>query len=192
MLVRFTVIYIHQGVYGVKGKSWPWALAYNDRMKEILTEHDAGRVWQRMFEAEVRALYFGDLTNRNTKIKQFITGMSFVLSSGAVVTIVSKSPAWAPAFLSLVVAIMSAYSIAVGLDKRVRTLSDLHTRWNRLQFEYERLWHHWFEDGAVDTLRELAMRSSEASEIGTEMPYDENRIHRWERFARARLQQNSV
>jgi hypothetical protein len=159
----------------------------------MLTEHEVGRIWQRMVESEVRSLYFADLASNYRRQKQIITGTSFVLSSGAVATLaVASSSKWVPLAFSLIIAVMTAYSIAIGLDKRVSALSKLHNEWNRLQWDYERLWNHWSDDGAEETLRELIQRAREASEIGTEMPYDKRRINKWEQFVFSRFPQATL
>jgi len=64
----------------------------------------------------VRALYFADLTSLLTVQKQWITGLSFFFSSGAVATLVAKGPAWIPIVLSSLVAMITPWAIAVNLD----------------------------------------------------------------------------
>jgi hypothetical protein len=158
----------------------------------MLTENQTNRVWQRMVEAEVRSLYFADLASRYTKRKQIITGVSFFLSSGAAATLVARLPAFIPLILSLIVAIVTAYSMAVGLDRRIKTLSNLHYEWNHLTADYEWLWNHWRDDDADQVLADLVKRASEASEIATEMPYDEDSIDKWEQIVYSRFGQTSV
>ena len=145
----------------------------------MLQEIQVNRVWQMTYEAEVRAFYFGDLASRYTRRKQIITGMSFFLSSGAAATILASSPKWVPISLSAVAAILTAYSISVNLDRKALTMAKLHSTWNRLAVEYERLWHHWYQDDAQTILEELQDRSIEASESGTEAPYDERLLDKW-------------
>ena len=48
----------------------------------MLNDHQITSVWEHLLAAETRALYFGDLTSRYTAQKQWITGVSFFLSSG--------------------------------------------------------------------------------------------------------------
>jgi hypothetical protein len=158
----------------------------------MLTEGQANRIWQKMVEAEVRSLYFADLASRYTKRKQIITGISFFLSSGAAATVVAKLPWWVPVTLSLIVAVASAYSIAVGLDRCIKTLSKLHSEWNRLSADYERLWEHWFDDDAEQVLTELQKRARDASEMGTEMPYNEDSRDKWENLVYSRFNQATV
>src|SRR5580693_2731904 len=105
-----------------------------------MTEAQAKRVWERMVEAEVRSLYFGDLASRNTARKQIIVGTSFFLSSGAFAALLGKLPLWLPMVCSLLVAVLTAYSMAVGLERRIGTLTRLHCQWNTLFAQYEHLW----------------------------------------------------
>ena len=158
----------------------------------MLTENQVGRVWQRMFEAEVRSLYFADLAARHSRRKRIITGVIFFLSSGAAAALVGALPALIPIALSLIVAILTAYSIAVNLDMRISTLSKLHYEWNRLDSEYERLWHHWRDDDAEDVLDDLVKRASDVSVIATEFPVDEEQIGKWTKFVQSRLSRVSA
>jgi hypothetical protein len=155
----------------------------------MLTREEAGRVWQRMVEAEVRSYYYGDLASRDTRRKQYITGLSFFLASGAAATVIAKTPAWVPVLLSLIVALASAYSIGVGLDHRIRTLTKLHSEWNRLSDEYEHLWHHWQDSDAKEGLQEFIKQARELSELGTEMPYEVKRLERWQNMVYSRFPQ---
>lgn len=133
-----------------------------------------------MIEAEVRALYFADLTSRYTKRKQIITGVSFFFSSAAAATVATQMY-YAPLFMSAVVAFGTAYSIAVGLDRKVLTMAKLYSEWSKIATDSERLWNHWYDEDAEDTYRDLDNRSREWSATGTtEAPYDERTFRRWE------------
>src|ERR1700674_1212121 len=103
----------------------------------MLTESEANRVWERMVESEVRSLYFADMASRYTARKQVIIGSSFFLSSGAFASLVGRLPVWLPIVCSLLVAVLTAYSIAVGLERRIAILTKLHCRWNSLFADYE-------------------------------------------------------
>ena len=153
----------------------------------MLTENQANRVWQKMVEAEVRSLYFGDLASRYTRRKQIITGLAFFLSSGAAATLAGKLPTWIPLVLAIIVAVTTAYSIAVNLDRYLRTLVRLHCEWNSISADYERLWNHWRDDDAERVMAELTKRARDASEAGTEMPYDEDSIEKWEEMVYSRF-----
>jgi hypothetical protein len=59
-----------------------------------------------MLAAETRALYFSDLATGYASQKQWITGLSFFLSSGAAATIIGRAPAWLPVVLSVVTAVV--------------------------------------------------------------------------------------
>jgi len=90
------------------------------------------------------------------------------------------------------VAIVTAYSIAIGLDRCIKTLTELHYQWNHLSADYERLWNHWREDDAENVLQELLKRAREASEIGTEMPYDSKLVEKWQKMVYSRFQQTAT
>ena len=62
----------------------------------MLTEEQIVDVWEGRISAEVRSLYFGDLASLYTTQKQWITGASFFLSSGAAALLIAKLPVWIP------------------------------------------------------------------------------------------------
>ena len=157
----------------------------------MLAEGEIPLVWNRMHEAEVRSLYFGEQAVRYTTLKQIITGTSFFLSSGAAATLIASFPKWIPTVLAVIVAILTAYSMAVSLDRRIGTICKLHSEWNHLNSEYEHLWNHWYEDDAEESLADLSKRGREASQIATEMPYDPEALHKWENLVYSRLKKES-
>lgn len=149
--------------------------------KNMLTEAQISRVWRNMIEAEVRSLYFADLASRYTQRKQIITGMSFLLSSGAAATLAARTSFWVPLVMSSISAVMTAYSIAVGLDRKAAMMAKLHSDWNQLYTDYDRLWNHVSDDDAESQLDELIKKGRDASEKGTtEAPYNERLIEKWQ------------
>jgi hypothetical protein len=83
----------------------------------VLNDFQINQVWENMLAAEARSLYFGDLAARYTLQKQWITGSSFFLASGAAATVVAKAPEWVPGILALFVALITAYARDYLLDK---------------------------------------------------------------------------
>ncbi len=108
----------------------------------MLTDSQIADVWKGQIEAEVRSLYFGDLASDYARRKQWITGLSFFLSSGAAATLIAKLPVWFPIALSTIVALITAYAVAVNLDSKIRTMAKLHYAWNQIGNDYRRLWNH--------------------------------------------------
>ena|SRR3982751_1090453 len=98
----------------------------------MLTEDQVSEIWDEMIAAEVRSLYFGDLGTRYTKTKQIISGLAFFLSSGAAATMVAKFPSEIPIAMSVLTALATAYSIAVGLDKKATTMAKLYGTWTQI------------------------------------------------------------
>jgi len=134
-----------------------------------------------MLAAETRSLYFGDLAARYTRTKQWITGASFFFSSGAAATVVTRAPAWVPGGLALVVALVNAYSMAVNLDGKIKTMSTLHASWDRIATDYGRLWNHTYSDDAEEHMYEIIERARAASEIATtEAPNNQKLLGEWQ------------
>lgn len=146
-----------------------------------LTEDQVADLWDRRISAEVRSLYFADLANVLSTRKQWITGLSFFLSSGAAATLIGKGPVWVPIVLSTFVAVITAYSVAVNLDASIKTLSKLHNSWGQLSNEYARLWNHAYAENADEEFEELILRDLELSESATaDAPNDQARLARWQ------------
>lgn len=147
----------------------------------MLTHEQIEDVWKWQIYAETRALYFADLANLYTRQKQWITGASFFFSSGAAATVLAKSPAIVPIALSVAVALVTAYSIAVNLDSKIRTMAKLHFAWTQIADGYKRLWNHTYADDAESELEDLQRREAEFSELAsTDAPNDPKRMERWE------------
>src|SRR5712691_3531747 len=98
----------------------------------MLTEHQITDVWEGQIAAETRSLYFADLASVYSTRKQWITGISFFLSSGAAATLIAKSPVWAPTLMASLVAVITAYAVAVNLDAKIRTMAKLHYAWTSI------------------------------------------------------------
>jgi len=147
----------------------------------MLNDYQITRVWEGMIAAETRALYFGDLTARHTRQKQWITGLSFFLSSGAAASIIAQFPAWIAASLALIVAAITAYAMAVNLDGRIATMSKLQASWSQIANLYDHLWNHTNDDDAESQLSKIIEREREPSELAaTSAPNDEKLMARWE------------
>jgi len=160
-----------------------------------LTKDQTYRVWENMLAAETRALYFGDLTTQYTRQKQWITGSSFFLSSGAAATLISKAPGWVPLVLAIATALITAYSMAVNLDGRIATMAKLHSLWSQLATDYDRLWNHTYDDDAEDTLDEVIGRERDASELAaTDAPNKKELLEKWQQhvFDSHQLRLNDV
>jgi len=147
----------------------------------MLTLPQANRVWEKMYGAEVRSLYFADLAARYTREKQIITGLSFFLSSGAAASVVAKLPALVPVISATISAALTAYSIAVGLDRKAATMGKLQYQWSQISSDLERLWNHWSDDDAEDELERILKLSREASQMGSsDAPYEEALMDKWQ------------
>src|SRR3954452_9983603 len=149
----------------------------------MLSEDQVAEIWDEMIAAEVRSLYFGDLGARYTKTKQIISGMSFFLSSAAAATIVAKSPSIIPIILSALTALATAYSIAVGLDKKATTMAKLYSTWSQIESDCRTLWSHWYEDDAGNAFNDIMSRVRQASELAiTDAPYHKDLVKKWQTY----------
>jgi len=148
---------------------------------DMLTEDQINRVWENMLAAEARSLYFRDLTTRYTRRKQWITGLSFFLSSGAAATVIAKTASWVPVLLALGSAAITAYAMAVNLDGLIGTMAKLHSSWNEIAADYDRLWNHAFDEDAEAQLDEIIGRERTSSELATtDAPNDQKLLGQWQ------------
>jgi hypothetical protein len=146
----------------------------------MLTESQISDVWEGQISAEVRSLYFGDLASLYTRRKQWVTGLSFFLSSGAAATLVAQMPVRFPIAMSTIVALITAYAVAVNLDSKVRTMAKLHYAWGQIGNDYRRLWNHTYSDEAESELADIQRREMEFSELATtDAPNDVKRMTHW-------------
>lgn len=138
-------------------------------------------VWERMISAEVRSLYFADLARRYTVQKQWIVGISFFLSSAAAASLGAQAPTWMPLIMAAIVAVLSAYSMAVGLDRKAQTMAKLHYSWLQVETDYERLWNHVHSEEAEADFEQLVQRERELSQLATtDAPNNVRLLEKWE------------
>lgn len=155
--------------------------SYNAGGVPVLTEDQITSVWERQISAEVRALYFVDLATRYTIQKQWISGASFFLASGAAATLLARAPTWVPILLACITALLSAYSVARGLDGATRTMSKFQFSWSELASSYEALWNNVYADEAGARLELLIARERDlSSQASTEAPNDQKRLSYWQ------------
>ena len=96
----------------------------------MLTQDQANELWRETREAQVRSLYFADLGARYTTRKQVISGVSLFLAVGAVAAIGARiSSWWIPLVMTTLTAVLNAYSISVGLDRKATTMAKLQSTW---------------------------------------------------------------
>jgi hypothetical protein len=160
-----------------------------------LTQDQISRVWENMLAAETRSLYFGDLTTRFTRQKQWITGLSFFLSSGAAATLISKAPDSVPLVLAVATAVITAYAMAVNLDGRIATMAKLHSSWNQIATDYDRLWNHAYDEDAESQLEAIFGRERDSSELAAaDAPNKPKLLAQWQQrvFALHQLKDQSV
>ena len=148
----------------------------------MLSPEQADRIWQMMVEAEVRALYFGELASQYSCRQRWIASLSFLLASGAGMTILGAgTPLWVPGVLGLAVAALQAYAIGFAVVDQASAAAKLHASWDHLSDEYERLWNRWYEPDAERVLAELQRRDVDLSVAGTTVPYKLDRLEHWGR-----------
>ena len=149
----------------------------------MLSQNQIDEVWKRQLAAQVRSLYFGELASKYAQKKQWITFATLFLSSGAAGSLLAKSPVFIPTALSVVVALLTAYTIAVNLDITIRSMAKLHTSWSEVAQSYQQLWDNVHVEDAQPIYDSLMRRERELGELGaTDAPNDQKRLAYWQNY----------
>lgn len=144
----------------------------------MLVEEQVRDVWEKLIDAETRTYYFGDLAGFYVRQKQIVTFLSLFLSCSAVLTVLSKAPAWITAMMSIVVALAAAYALAFDLDQKARIMAALNHSWAEVASDYERIWESPYnaESEALYSQLEEKVRDLLAM---IEAPKDQKRMAKW-------------
>jgi len=149
----------------------------------MLSEDQITDVWERKLAAEVRFLYFAELASKYSQKKQWITFTTLFLSSGAAGSLLARSPIWVPTTLSVLVAVITAYTIAINLDLTIRSMSKLQTSWSELMESYQMLWDNVHSGDAQITLGSLTKRERALAELAaTDAPNNQKRLAYWQDY----------
>ena len=142
-------------------------------MRNVLTDHQRDCLWQALMESEARANFFGHLASRESSRKRWVTGLSFFLSSAAIVTLLANHP-YLSLVASVIVAIMNGYTIAVNQDNTIKVYSRLQTGWLNLNQRYNNLWSHIDDEDAEERMERYEDRGIELSvTAASEVPHNE-------------------
>jgi hypothetical protein len=66
--------------------------ATSGTIEPMLTKPQIERVWEDKMTAEARSAYFAAIAARESGLKRLVTAVTFILSSAAVVTLLSQAP----------------------------------------------------------------------------------------------------
>lgn len=156
-------------------------------MQPTLTRHQQALLWETMFGAEVRALYFGELCERYQHWHRLLQWATLVASSGAVVALIAAVPpewAWLRLVLATAAAGASLWSTVAGYTRQSSECSSLHLQWNRLAKDARQLWGDMYTTGAATMLQSIVERDVELGKQGTTFPNRPQRMRHWEREVR--------
>jgi hypothetical protein len=105
-----------------------------------LSKADIERVWEGLYNSEVRSLYFGHLSSRYQKQQTFMTWLSLFLSGGAAGTLVSNlavTHAWVPQIFAFLMTGLSLYSVVAKKERKGVDSSNLGAKWTQLGHKYD-------------------------------------------------------
>jgi hypothetical protein len=110
-----------------------------------LTHDETERVWEGLYNSEVRSLYFAYLSSIYQKQQTFMTWCSLFLSGGAAATFVStlkQSHPWVPPLLALMSAGLSFYSLVAKKERKGLDSSSLSLKYAQLGHKYDLLFRN--------------------------------------------------
>ena len=108
-----------------------------------LTSPERDRVWEGLYNSEVRGLYFAHLSSRYQKQSSFITWCSLFLSGGAAASFASTlkvTHPWVPTLLALITAGLSGYSLVAKKERKGIDSSSLSSKYAQLGLRYDLLY----------------------------------------------------
>ena len=85
--------------------------------------------------------------------------------------------------------------MAVNLDGRIGTMVKLHSLWNQIAADYDRLWNHVYDEDAESQLEDVMGRERDASELAaTDAPNKPKLLAEWQQrvFALHQLKDQSA
>lgn len=132
-----------------------------------LSQEETERVWEGLYNCEVRSLYFGHLSLRYQKLQTFLTWCSLVLSCGAAGSFVStleQSHPWAPSSLALLSASVSLYSVVSKKERKGIDSSSLGLKYEQLAHKYDLVFRN-MRAAAPAELAPLEERRIELSQL---------------------------
>ena len=148
----------------------------------MLSEYEQKIVWDGLLGAEIRAAYFAELSGRYMRRQRLLVLGSLVMSSAAFLSLVTVAVPpnleWVKPTLTLLAAILSAWSLVAKNERSSIDSADLHFRWNMLAIDFDGLWADSFGDGASVRLAELRKREAEISKSSTAFPDDGSLMER--------------
>ncbi len=143
----------------------------------MLNEFQQESVWDGWLAAEIRSAYFAELARKYQQTQKWMTAGMLVLSSGATFALIStglpEQWRWLRFALTLLTALLSAWSLVAKNERNSIDCADLHFRWSMLAVDYEALWSNVYNELASDKLMELRKREAEVSKSSTTMPDNE-------------------
>lgn len=105
-----------------------------------LPQADMQRVWEGLYNSEVRSSYFARLSGRYQKQQSFMTWLSLFLSGSAAGTFVSKlavTHSWVPQTFAFLTAGLSLYSVVAKKERKGIDSSNLSAKWTQLGHKYD-------------------------------------------------------
>jgi hypothetical protein len=145
-----------------------------------LSRADFGRVWEGLYNSEVRSIYFGHLTARYQKQQSFMTWLSLFLSGGAAGTFMSKlavTHPWVPQTFAFLTAGLSLYSVVAKKERKGIDSSNLGAKWTQLGMKYDLIFRSPGNYAETD-LTPLEEKRIELSQAAHSLADDPKLMHR--------------
>jgi hypothetical protein len=136
-------------------------------------------VWDEMILAEMRANYFAELVGHYLRLDKWLRVAVLVAASGTVGTALSQWDTSIRLSVPIIATAVSFWLLISQYGSMSRDASDLHSGWNTVAHDYERLWNNLESSDTEEQYHQIYDRAELLSKSGTKFPNKRARLNYW-------------
>ncbi|HEX3683791.1 MAG TPA: hypothetical protein VHU83_14750 [Bryobacteraceae bacterium] len=136
-------------------------------------------VWEEMLFADMRANYFAELVRHYLMLDKWMRVATLVAASGTLGTALAQVDSGIRLAVPIVATAISFWLLISQYGSLARDASDLHSGWNAIKRDYERLWNNLSSDGAAEDYYRIYDEAEVLSKSGTKFPNKTTRLSHW-------------
>jgi hypothetical protein len=135
--------------------------------------------WEEMLTADMRANYFAELVGHYLKLDKWLRVATLLAASGTVGTALSQLDPSIKLAVPILATAVSFWLLISQYGSLARDASDLHSGWNAVKRDYERVWNNLDAGDAEEQYHQIYDRGEVLSKSGTKFPYKKARLNYW-------------
>jgi hypothetical protein len=137
-------------------------------------------VWEEMLFADMRSNYFAELVRHYLTLDKWLRVATLVAASGTVGTALAQADyAGIRLAVPIVATAVSLWLLISQYGSMARDASDLHSGWNAIKRDYERLWNNLSSSSAEEEYHRIYDEAEVLSKSGTKFPNKTKRLSHW-------------